>query len=132
MTPNPELRVGDAERDVAAASLGEHFAAGRLTRQEYDERSDLALQARTQAQLDRLFGDLPGASSAPRTDQPPSRRRPHPPSPWLARIPWVPLLVLLVVFAVLPHAPFLPLVLLGCLWFFGPWRHRARPHHHRW
>jgi Domain of unknown function (DUF1707) len=29
--PAPYVRVGDADRDAAAAALGEHFAQGRLT-----------------------------------------------------------------------------------------------------
>ena len=32
------LRIGDAERDVAAADLGEHYVAGRLTLDELHER----------------------------------------------------------------------------------------------
>ncbi len=53
------LRVGDAERDLAAGWLGTHYAAGRLTRVEYDERLAAALSARTRADLDLLFADLP-------------------------------------------------------------------------
>ena len=36
--PGPELRIGDAEREAAVTALGEHYAAGRLTKDEYDER----------------------------------------------------------------------------------------------
>ena len=53
------LRIGDAERERAVADLGEHFAAGRLTEEEHGERTDQAYQARTQADLDALFDDLP-------------------------------------------------------------------------
>ena len=35
--PGPSLRIGDAEREAAAQALGEHYAVGRLTRDEYDE-----------------------------------------------------------------------------------------------
>ena len=38
-----DLRIGDAERDVAMAELREHFAAGRLTFDELTERIDAAL-----------------------------------------------------------------------------------------
>jgi dihydropyrimidinase len=31
----PQLRIGDAERDSAATALGEHYAAGRLTKEEF-------------------------------------------------------------------------------------------------
>lgn len=53
------LRIGDAERERAVADLGEHYAAGRLTEDEHSERTDQAYQARTQADLDALFDDLP-------------------------------------------------------------------------
>ena len=39
----PELRIGDAEREAAVTALGEHYAAGRLTKEEYDERADAGL-----------------------------------------------------------------------------------------
>jgi len=65
--PRAEIRVSDAERDQAAAELGEHFQAGRLTQEEFDERSGRALQARTGRELTALFTDLP---------------RPAAPDPW--------------------------------------------------
>lgn len=58
----PSLRIGDEERDAAVASLGDHFAAGRLTRDELDERIDHAMQARFDADLVPLFVDLPTGS----------------------------------------------------------------------
>jgi Domain of unknown function (DUF1707) len=57
--PSGELRVSDAERDVALAELSEHFQAGRLSQDEFDERSDRALKARTGDDLHGLFTDLP-------------------------------------------------------------------------
>ncbi len=53
------LRVSDADRDRAAAELGEHFQAGRLTQEEFDERVGKAINARTQGDLDELLADLP-------------------------------------------------------------------------
>jgi hypothetical protein len=58
------IRVSDAERDQAAAELGEHYQAGRLTLAEFDDRSSLALRARTGSDLVALFTDLP-ASAVP-------------------------------------------------------------------
>jgi len=54
-----ELRIGDAERDVATALLREHFVAGRLTFDELAERIDAALTAKTQRQIDGVMADLP-------------------------------------------------------------------------
>ena len=41
----PEMRISDAEREAAATALGEHYAAGRLTKEEYDERAAVAYAA---------------------------------------------------------------------------------------
>lgn len=66
MTDNSEqpghkgVRIGDAEREEAVNRLGEHYAAGRLTEEEHAERSQQAYEARTKADLDALFADLPG------------------------------------------------------------------------
>jgi hypothetical protein len=65
--PRGDIRVSDVERDLAVAELGEHFQAGRLTQDEFDDRSGHALLARTGADLSILFTDLPGQApvSAP-------------------------------------------------------------------
>jgi hypothetical protein len=65
-----DLRIGDAERDVAMTQLREHFVAGRLTFDELTERIDAALIAKTQRQIDRLTADLPRPPRPPG----PSRR----------------------------------------------------------
>jgi hypothetical protein len=57
--PRADIRLSDAERDQAVAELGEHFQAGRLTQEEFDDRSGRALQARTGRDLTALFTDLP-------------------------------------------------------------------------
>ena len=54
-----DLRIGDAERDVAMTQLREHFVAGRLDYDELSERIDAALIAKTQRQIDGLVADLP-------------------------------------------------------------------------
>jgi Domain of unknown function (DUF1707) len=54
------LRIGDAERDAAAAELGEHYTAGRLTLDELNERLDAVFSAKTFGQLARVMADLPG------------------------------------------------------------------------
>jgi hypothetical protein len=58
-----DLRVSDADRDRALAELSEHYQSGRLTLEEFDERSGQALQARTARELTGLFTDLPAAQA---------------------------------------------------------------------
>lgn len=58
-----ELRIGDSEREAAVAALGDHYAAGRLTKEEYDERAARAWEARTRSALWPLFSDLPRPGS---------------------------------------------------------------------
>jgi Domain of unknown function (DUF1707) len=59
-----DLRVSDADRDRAISDLSEHFQSGRLTADEFDERSGQALQARTGKELAALFTDLPPGRAA--------------------------------------------------------------------
>lgn len=69
-TPQPEsggpgsLRVGDAERTSALDALAEHLAAGRLTLDEYGDRSAKVTVARTADDLAALFDDLPAPHPA--------------------------------------------------------------------
>jgi hypothetical protein len=53
------VRVGDADRDAVAAELRDHYADGRLTLDELNERLDLAFAARTKADLNEVMRDLP-------------------------------------------------------------------------
>ena len=53
------LRIGDAERDAAAADLGEHYVAGRLTLDELNHRLGAVFSARTYGQLSEATRDLP-------------------------------------------------------------------------
>ncbi|MFB4314681.1 DUF1707 domain-containing protein [Actinomadura sp. 21ATH] len=65
MTRTDEMRVGDAERDAVTTALHEHFAAGRLDREELDERLGTTLAAKTQGDLKAIVRDLPGPSGLP-------------------------------------------------------------------
>jgi hypothetical protein len=56
---DPRIRASDADRDRVAAMLREHHAAGRLTAEEFHERMDRALEAKTLGELDELMTDLP-------------------------------------------------------------------------
>lgn len=61
MASGYEMRVSDSEREATAAELREHFASGRLTQDELNERLDRAFAARTRGDLDALMKDLPSA-----------------------------------------------------------------------
>jgi hypothetical protein len=56
---DPNIRASDADRDRAASLLREHHAAGRLTAEEFHERLDKAMEAKTIGELDALMADLP-------------------------------------------------------------------------
>lgn len=62
--PPSAVRIGDQEWQSAAALLGEHWGAGRLDAADFDERLDLALTAKTDLELIRVFEELPGNSAA--------------------------------------------------------------------
>jgi len=57
--PAPGVRAGDADRDAAAAVLGEHFAQGRLTLDELSARLEATLTATTYGELSEAARDLP-------------------------------------------------------------------------
>jgi Domain of unknown function (DUF1707) len=61
MASGSEMRVGDSEREAAAAELREHYASGRLTLDELNDRIDRAFAAKTRGDLDALMRDLPSA-----------------------------------------------------------------------
>jgi uncharacterized membrane protein YgcG len=61
MATGPDLRIGDADREAAAASLREHYAVGRLTLEEFNQRLDAVFHASTQSQLRQITRDLPHA-----------------------------------------------------------------------
>ena len=132
------VRIGDAERDQAVAVLSDHFVAGRLTQDEFEERSEHATRARYADDLTLLFDDLPDPAELQPVQGPwspaakPVRRRqrqgPPPPIVMLAPI----LMIGLVTTAVLLTAPWM---LWGLFWialFSGAHRHRwQHQNHHR-
>ena len=129
--PGGSIRIGDSEREDAVRRLGEHYEAGRLSADEHSERVEQALQARTGADLDGLFADLPGASgpragtgagagTGPRAGWSGPGRPAWAARGFLGRVPF-PLLILLGVVGVLAsigcvvgggHPPVLPLLLI--------------------
>lgn len=59
---NPAIRASDAEREQRLAQLRRHFAEGRLTLDELEERAAVAGEARTRGELEALTADLPASS----------------------------------------------------------------------
>lgn len=129
MSAVPALRIGDAERDAAAAALGEHYAAGRLTKDEYDERAERVWAARFGTDLEPLFADLPSprgpqwsAGSPPPRGTGRARRTERRWPPIL--MPIVPVLaVALVAAVIIAGAPWL-LFMLFWFWAIAGWGHR--------
>src|SRR4051812_50224478 len=79
------LRAGDGDREALAAILREQHLEGRLDSDEFQERLDACMAAKTYADLDRLVTDLPGGEPAQArpAGRPPGRPRPRagPPPP---------------------------------------------------
>jgi hypothetical protein len=59
MAEPSDFRASDEQRDRAAQEIREHFAAGRLTDDELDDRVQAAYAARTEGELRALLSDLP-------------------------------------------------------------------------
>jgi hypothetical protein len=61
MATGYNIRVGDVEREETASQLREHYADGRLTLDELNERLDQIFAAKTRADLNGALRDLPVA-----------------------------------------------------------------------
>ena len=108
MSPDsrPQTRLSDTDRDRAAADLSEHYAEGRLDTEEHAERLDAIWTARTRADLDPIFEDLPQ-----RAPERPARGRRRGWQP----VPFVPVVAVLVGLSIVTHLPFWILILfVGC------------------
>ncbi|MER7130702.1 DUF1707 SHOCT-like domain-containing protein [Streptosporangium saharense] len=71
------MRASDGDRDKVAGVLREHYAQGRLTNEEFDERLERLYSSRTYGELARLTSDLPDADLKRMTPAPatsPQRR----------------------------------------------------------
>jgi hypothetical protein len=139
------IRVSDADRDRVTGQLRDHFAAGRITSVELDERLSAALNAKTFGDLRRIMADLPGPVPAPLGAAPPPLRAT--PAWAVRRRPPFPPLILLVLLAALliPGgvgwllAAFVNVILLFWLmtfvvgaFAFGRSQRRRHHHHSGW
>src|SRR6516164_11247054 len=81
-TPGPNIRVSHAERTEVADRLSKHYGDGRLDEEEFNERLDRAMKAKTRGDLNGLFDDLPGEEPprSPAGPPPPVVRPPRRPS----------------------------------------------------
>jgi Domain of unknown function (DUF1707) len=77
MTGDRRVRASDQDRELIAAALGRHYAVGRLTLEEFQERLDRAYAAKTLGELDDVMTDLPKADLG----QISRRNRPNEPLP---------------------------------------------------
>jgi hypothetical protein len=59
------IRVSDADRERVTARLREHYADGRLTSEEFEERLTVVLNATTFGDLRRVMADLPDGAPVP-------------------------------------------------------------------
>ncbi|MER5770250.1 DUF1707 SHOCT-like domain-containing protein [Streptomyces sp. NPDC001985] len=59
------MRASDTERERIAERLRDAAAEGRLTMEEFEERLDTALRARTRGELEPLVQDLPEPAATP-------------------------------------------------------------------
>jgi class 3 adenylate cyclase len=62
----PAVRASDADRERTVAALREHTAVGRLTLEEFSERTERATSATTLDELESIAVDLPPAVEAER------------------------------------------------------------------
>lgn len=58
-TARSNVRASDQDRDRTARTLRDHYAAGRISHDELEERIDKVYVARTRRELARLTSDLP-------------------------------------------------------------------------
>jgi hypothetical protein len=96
------LRAGDGDREAFAAILREQHLDGRLDSDEFQERLDACMAAKTYADLDRLVTDLPGG------EPPAARTAGHRWHPW--PFPLLPLVLIAAIVAGTGHH----------LWFLIP------------
>ena len=117
---DPNMRVSNADRTEVADRLSKHYGDGRLDEDEFNERLDRAMKAKTQADLHGLFADLP--------DSPPEMSRPEGPGavvpqrrrrPMLGRVVLIVLAV--IVISSLWHAVTHPFWALAGGGLFVPW-----------
>jgi len=122
----PNMRVSDAERNEIAEALSKHYADGRLDANEFKERLDRAMSAKTRGDLSGLLADLPRTVPTEDVSAPVPRRRLH-----VLAVVAVLLLAMGVWASIAPwmawrgqfHVPWLPIALIALfVWRRGRFR----------
>ncbi|GAA3444029.1 DUF1707 SHOCT-like domain-containing protein [Planomonospora venezuelensis] len=126
MAADPKMRASDDDRDRVASALREHYAQGRLTVEEFDERLEQLYASKTYGELAVLTSDLPGVDlrklpePAART---PKRREGEDLSPLAAM--WAPWAIAggvnWVIWFIIGAANDLDFPYPWPLWVMGPW-----------
>jgi uncharacterized protein DUF1707 len=140
---NPQMRISDADRAEVADRLSKHYSDGRLDQAEFNERLDRAMNAKTRADLNGLFADLPATDEPGKTVKAvrPSDRRPRSRHP-VQRVLGLILITVVAIFVahalmwpffgLAGHALFVPvpwilIAIVGFLCWRYATRHRRRP-----
>jgi hypothetical protein len=113
---DPSMRVSHDERTQVADRLSKHYGDGRLDEEEFNDRLDRAMKAKTRGDLYGLFDDLPDA---------PPAQEPHEVIPQRHRRPLFGRLVFFILAIVLIsavwHAVAWPFWAFGMGGFSAPW-----------
>ena len=136
---NPNMRVSHAERTEVADRLSKHYGDGRLDEEEFNERLDRAMKAKTQSDLDGLFDDLPEPVASRPVARPDPQPHPRPHRPF-SRVAFLALVAIIAIMVgqwlarpfVFPFGGFWPIgfhipwLLIGIVvfvwWRFFRWR----------
>ena len=132
MTDDGGIRASDADREHVVEILREAYSAGRLSLEEFDERTSVAFAAKTWGGLRDLTRDLPQQARLeiprPEPHVRPARDKPLPvslPSPRRRLSPMLPILVIWLGIALTAREPlaFIPVLVI----LFTLLRLAARP-----
>jgi hypothetical protein len=116
--PSAQMKASDADRDAVLSGLSEHFQAGRLTADEFEDRTGRALAARTWGELRDLLQDLPTGPAGPRVPMTATTGAPPQRSP--GRTALVPILVLAGIASAVAMSVGTAHVRWGILWLLLP------------
>jgi hypothetical protein len=121
-----DMRVSDAERNEIGEILSRHYSDGRLDENEFRERLDRAMSAKTRADFAGLTADLPRLDLQVTPPVPPRHRS------WFFVVPIVfGLLVASAIWSALfsPHIPWILLAIVLVVLLRR--RHWSRVHYHQ-